>query len=361
MGNTQAVHLFSPLTLRSLTLRNRIGISPMCQYSCEQGVVSDWHLVHLGSRAAGGAGLVIAEATAVSPEGRITPGCAGLWDDKHIEPLVPINRFVKQHGAVPGVQIAHAGRKASAARPWDGGGHLADHSGGWPVIAPSSIPFGGELTKTPRSMHAEDIRRVRGCFLAAARRALAAGYEWLELHAAHGYLAHEFLSPLTNHRTDRYGGTFENRIRFVIEVANAVREVWPERLPLAVRLSCTDWMPGGWDIEQTVELARRLKGEGVDLIDCSSGGLVPDAPIPVAPGFQVPFAERVRQEAEILTAAVGLITTPQQADAIVRSQQADLAFLGRESLRDPNWPLRAAQSLGLKHAVKAPLQYQRAW
>jgi 2,4-dienoyl-CoA reductase-like NADH-dependent reductase (Old Yellow Enzyme family) len=210
-------------------------------------------------------------------------------------------------------------------------------------------------------MHAEDIRRVRGCFLAAARRALAAGYEWLELHAAHGYLAHEFLSPLTNHRTDRYGGSFENRIRFVIEVANAVREVWPERLPLAVRLSCTDWMPGGWDLEQTVELARRLKGEGVDLIDCSSGGLVPNAPIPVAPGFQVPFAERVRQEAEILTAAVGLITTPQQADAIVRSEQADLALIGRESLRDPNWPLRAAQALGLKDAVKAPLQYQRAW
>ena len=353
--------MFAPLGIRSLTLRNRIGISPMCQYSCEQGVASDWHLVHLGSRAAGGAGLVIAEATAVSPEGRITPGCAGLWDDKHIEPLVLINRFIKQHGAVPGVQIGHAGRKASAARPWDGGAHLADHNGGWPVIAPSALPFGGDLTKTPRAMHVEDIQRVRGHFVAAARRALAAGYEWLELHSAHGYLSHEFLSPLTNHRSDRYGGSFENRIRFLVETAAAVREVWPERLPLAVRLSCTDWMPGGWDIEQSVELARRLKAEGVDLVDCSSGGLVPDAQIPVAPGFQVPFAERIRKDAEILTAAVGLITTPKQADAILRKDQADLVLIGRESLRDPYWPLRAAQALGLKDAVKAPLQYQRAW
>jgi len=361
MSNTQAVHLFSPLTIRSVTLRNRIGISPMCQYSCDQGVAGDWHLVHLGARAAGGAGLVIAEATAVSPEGRITPGCAGLWDDKHIEPLLLINRFIKQYGAAPGVQIAHAGRKASAARPWDGGAQLADHNGGWPVIAPSALPFGGELSKTPRAMHPEDIARVRACFVATARRALAAGYEWLELHAAHGYLAHEFLSPLTNHRSDRYGGSFENRIRFLVEVAAAVREVWPERLPLAVRLSCTDWMPGGWDIEQTVELSRRLKGQGVDLIDCSSGGLVPDAQIPVAPGFQVPFAERVRKEAEILTAAVGMITTPKQADAIIRKEQAEIVLIGRESLRDAYWPLRAAQVLGLKDAVKAPLQYQRAW
>jgi len=333
----------------------------MCQYSSDQGVAGDWHLVHLGARAAGGAGLVIAEATAVSPEGRITPGCAGIWDDKHIEPLVLINRFIKQQGAVPGVQIGHAGRKGSAARPWDGGAHLADHNGGWPVIAPSPLPFGGELQKTPRAMHPEDIRRVRGNFVSAARRALAAGYEWLELHAAHGYLAHEFLSPLSNHRTDLYGGAFDNRIRFLLETTRAVREVWPERLPLAVRLSCTDWVAGGWDLDQSVELSKRLKAAGVDLIDCSSGGLVPDAVIPVGPGFQIPFAERIRRDAGVLTAAVGWITTPTQADAIVRESHADLVLLGRESLRDPNWPLHAAKALGRQGAVKPPVQYARAW
>ena len=288
-NNSNPPHLFQPLTIKSVTLRNRIGVSPMCQYSSDDGTATDWHLVHLGSRASGGAGLVIAEATAVSPEGRITPGDAGIWADKHVEPIARINRFVKQQGAVPGIQIAHAGRKASAARPWEGGAHLADNAGGWPTLAPSPLPFGDELNKVPRAMSEADIVRVQGDFVAAAKRALAAGCEWLELHSAHGYLSHEFLSPLTNQRTDKYGGSFENRIRFLLETTRAVRAVWPEKLPLTVRISCTDWVEGGWDIEQSIELARRLKAEGVDLIDCSSGGTVPHAKIPVGAGYQVPF------------------------------------------------------------------------
>ena len=355
------IHLFQPLTIKSITLRNRIGVSPMCQYSSADGVATDWHLVHLGSRAVGGAGLVIAEATAVSPEGRITPGDAGIWSDKHVEPMSRINRFVKQHGAAPGIQIAHAGRKASAARPWEGGAHLPDNAGGWPTMAPSALAFGGELPKAPRAMTEADIARVQGHFVSAAGRALAAGCEWLELHSAHGYLSHEFLSPLTNQRTDRYGGGFENRIRFILETTSAVRAVWPERLPLAVRISCTDWVPGGWDIEQSVELARRLKAEGVDLIDCSSGGLLPDAKIPVGPGYQVPFAGRIRREAGIATAAVGALTAPAQADQIVRNRQADVVLLGREFLRDPCWPLRAARALGHSAAITPPVQYARVW
>ncbi len=354
-------HLFQPLTIRSVTLRNRIGVSPMCQYSSEDGVATDWHLVHLGSRAVGGAALVIAEATAVSPEGRITPGDAGIWSDRHAEAIARINRFVKQHGAVPGIQLAHAGRKASAARPWEGDAHLTDDAGGWPTMAPSAVAFGDGLTKVPRAMSEADIARVQGEFAAAARRALAAGCDWLEVHSAHGYLSHEFLSPLNNKRTDRYGGSFENRIRFLLETVRAVRGVWPERLPLAVRLSCTDWVPGGWDIDQSVELARRLKGEGVDLIDCSSGGAVPDAKVPVGPGYQVPFAERIRREAGIATAAVGAVTAPAQADQIVRQGQADLVLLGREFLRDPYWPLRAARALGQAAALAPPVQYARAW
>lgn len=354
-------HLFEPLVIRSVRLRNRIGVSPMCQYSSDDGVVSDWHLVHLGARAVGGAGLVIAEATAVAPEGRITPGDAGLWADQHVEPIARINRFLKANGAVPGLQLAHAGRKGSAARPWDGGAHLADDAGGWPTLAPSALAFGGELPKAPRAMNEADIQRVQNDFVAAARRALAAGCEWLELHSAHGYLSHEFLSPLSNHRTDRYGGRFENRIRFLLETTRAVRAAWPERLPLAVRLSCTDWVPGGWDVEQTIELARRLKAEAVDLIDCSSGGLVPDARIPVGPGYQVPFAERVRREAGVPTAAVGVIAAPAHADEIVRNGRADLVLLGRESLRDAYWPLRAARSLGQAAALPPPAQYARAW
>jgi 2,4-dienoyl-CoA reductase-like NADH-dependent reductase (Old Yellow Enzyme family) len=359
--NLNEPHLFQPLTIKSVTLRNRIGVSPMCEYSSDDGVATDWHFVHLGSRAVGGAGLVIAEATAVSPEGRITPGCAGLWADKHIEPLTRINRFVKQHGAVPGIQIAHAGRKASASRPWEGDAHLSDDQGGWPTIAPSAVPFGHRLTKVPQAMTEADIIRVKNNFADAAKRSLTAGVEWLELHFAHGYLAHEFLSPLSNQRTDKYGGSFDNRIRFVIETTQAVRAVWPDKLPLTVRLSCTDWVAGGWDIEQSIDLSRRLKTEGVDLIDCSSGALVPDAKIPVGPGFQVPFAERIRREAGIATAAVGMITAPAQADQIVRNGQADVVLLAREFLRDPYWPAHAARALGHAAAVPPPVQYARAW
>jgi 2,4-dienoyl-CoA reductase-like NADH-dependent reductase (Old Yellow Enzyme family) len=361
MKSSNQPHLFEPLTIRSVTLRNRIGVSPMCQYSSEDGVATDWHLVHLGSRAVGGAALVIAEATAVSPEGRISPGDAGIWAEKHIEPIARINRFIKQHGAVPGIQIAHAGRKASAARPWDGGAHLADDQGGWPTVAPSAIPFGGSLNKVPRAMTEADIAKVQNDFVAAAKRALTAGTEWLELHFAHGYLAQEFLSPLSNHRTDRYGGSFENRIRFALETTRTVRAAWPDNLPLAARISCTDWVAGGWDIEQSVELSRRLKAEGVDLIDCSSGGATPDAKIPTTQGYQVPFSEKIRREANIATAAVGLITEPQQADAILRNGQADQVLLAREFLRDPYWPAHAAKALGHSEKVKPPVQYLRAW
>lgn len=353
--------LFSPFTLKSVTLRNRIGVSPMCMYSSEDGMATDWHFVHLGARAAGGAGLVIAEATAVSPEGRITPGDAGLWLDAQIEPLARINRFIKSHGAVAGIQLAHAGRKGSAARPWEGGAHLAIEAGGWETEAPSAVAFGGALNKVPRELTTGDIVAIQANFVRAAIRSLAAGYEWIELHAAHGYLAHEFLSPLSNHRTDNYGGSFDNRIRFLIETTRAVRKVWPEQLPLTVRLSCTDWMDGGWMIEESVELARRLKSEGVDLIDCSSGGSSPTAKIPVRPGYQVEFAARIRREASIATAAVGMITEPEQADQIVKTEQADIVLLARELLRDPNWPLRAASELGVQPAPKPPAQYARAW
>ncbi len=354
-------HLFEPFTLKSITLRNRIGVSPMCEYSSNDGVANDWHLVHLGSRAVGGAGLVIAEATAVSPEGRISPGDAGLWADKHIEPLQRINRFIKQHGAVAGVQLAHAGRKAATAAPWDGGDHLADEAGGWTPVAPSAIAFGDGLDRVPHELTIAEIAQVRDDFVSATRRALDAGYEWIELHSAHGYLSHQFLSPVANRRTDSYGGSFENRIRFLLETTRAVRAVWPERLPLTARLSCTDWIEGGWDIEQSVELSRRLKAEGVDLIDCSTGGIAPNVKIPVGPGYQVQFAEQVRREAGIATAAVGLITQPEQANEIVQSGKADLVLLAREFLRDPYWPAHAARALGHAAAVPAPKQYARAW
>jgi len=354
-------HLFEPFTLKSITLRNRIGVSPMCEYSSNDGVANDWHLVHLGSRAVGGAGLVIAEATAVSPEGRISPGDAGLWADKHIEPLQRINRFIKQHGAVAGVQLAHAGRKAATAAPWDGGDHLADEAGGWTPVAPSAIAFGDGLDRVPHELTIAEIAQVRDDFVSATRRALDAGYEWIELHSAHGYLSHQFLSPVANRRTDSYGGSFENRIRFLLETTRAVRAVWPERLPLTARLSCTDWIEGGWDIEQSVELSRRLKAEGVDLIDCSTGGIAPNVKIPVGPGYQVRFAEQVRREAGIATAAVGLITQPEQANEIVQSGKADLVLLAREFLRDPYWPAHAARALGHAAALPAPKQYARAW
>lgn len=333
----------------------------MCQYSSTDGLADDWHLVHLGSRAVGGVGLVIAEATAVSSEGRISPGDAGIWADKHVEPITRINRFIRQQGAVPGIQLAHAGRKASASRPWEGDRSLADSEGGWQTIAPSAVAFGDTLTKVPHAMTEKDIVRVQNDFVAATKRSLAAGVEWLELHFAHGYLAHEFLSPLSNQRTDNYGGSFENRIRFAVETTRAVRAAWPDKLPLAVRLSCTDWVEGGWDIEQSVELSRRLKAEGVDLIDCSSGAIVPYAKIPVAPCFQVPFAERIRREAGVATAAVGFITQPQEADDIVRQGRADLVLLAREFLRDAYWPAHAAKVLGQKEKLPPPVQYARAW
>ncbi len=358
-NSTSTPHLFQPLTVRSITLRNRVGVSPMCQYSAEDGVANDWHYVHLGSRAVGGAGLVMVEATGVAPEGRITPGCLGLWAEKHIEPLARIAKFVKAHGAVAGIQIAHAGRKASAALPWEGGAHLSEAQGGWQTIAPSAIPFGGELNKIPRAMTEADIARVQNAFVAAAKRALAAGFEWLELHAAHGYLFNEFLSPLANHRTDQYGGSFENRIRLLLDTTRAVRKIWPDKLPLAARISAIDWKEGGWDIEQSIALAKLLKAAGVDLMDCSSGGVVPDAKIAVKPGYQVTFAEKIRQGADILTAAVGFITEPKQADDIVRNGQADVVLLARQMLVDPYWPTHAAKALG--HKLPPPNQYARAW
>ncbi len=354
-------HLFAPFTLKSITLRNRIGVSPMCMYSSEDGAANDWHLVHLGGLARGGAGLVIAEATAVSPEGRITPGDAGLWADEQIEPLARINRFMKAQGAVPGIQLAHAGRKAGAARPWEGGAHLADAAGGWTPVAPSAVAFGGGLNRVPHELTIAEIHALQEKFVAAAKRAVVAGYEWLELHGAHGYLTHQFLSPISNRRTDDYGGGFENRIRFLLETTHAVRAVWPENLPLTVRLSCTDWVEGGWTIDESVELARRLKAEGVDLIDCSSGGSANEAKIPVGAGYQVPFAERIRRESGVATAAVGMITDPMQADQIVRNGQADLVFLARELLRDPNWPLRAARALHVKTLPSPAIQYARSW
>ena len=352
-------HLFQPLTLRSVTLRNRIGVSPMCQYSAKDGFANDWHYVHLGSRAVGGAGLVIAEATAVAPEGRITPGCLGLWSDAHIEPLARIAKFMKEQGATAGIQIAHAGRKASAALPWNGGAHLSESQGGWETIAPSAIPFGGELTKIPRAMTEADILRLQNDFVSTAKRALAAGFNFLELHSAHGYLFNSFLSPLSNHRTDKYGGSFENRTRLLLDTTRAVRTVWPDNLPLAVRISAIDWMEGGWQIEDSIALAKLLKASGVDLVDCSSGGLVPDAKIEVKPGYQVPFAEKVRHGADIPTAAVGFITEAKQADDIVRDGKADVVLLAREFLRDAYWPVHAAKTLSYK--LPPPNQYSRAW
>lgn len=352
-------HLFAPLAVRSVTLRNRIGVSPMCQYSATDGLANDWHQVHYGARAVGGAGLVIVEATGVAPEGRITPGCLGLWSDAHIEPLARIAGFVKQQGAVAGIQIAHAGRKASAGLPWHGGAHLSEAQGGWETIAPSAIPFGGALPKVPRAMTLADIQRVQNDFVATAKRARAAGFEWLELHAAHGYLFNEFLSPVTNRRTDEYGGSFENRTRILLETTRAVRRVWPDHLPLAVRISAIDWLPDGWQIEDSIALAKLLKAEGVDLMDCSSGGLVPDAQIKVEPGYQVPFAERVRREAAIATAAVGFISEPKQADEIVRGGRADVVLLARQFLADAYWPAHAAKALGVK--ITPPNQYLRAW
>jgi 2,4-dienoyl-CoA reductase-like NADH-dependent reductase (Old Yellow Enzyme family) len=349
-------HLFTPLPLRSVTLRNRIAVSPMCMYSAVDGRATDWHLVHLGARAVGGAGLVVFEATAVEPRGRISPADLGLWEDGQIEPLARIVRFVEAHGAVAALQLAHAGRKASVRAPWEGGGPVPAADGGWIPVAPSPLPFAGGYP-IPAALDREAIRGVVASFAAAARRAAAAGFRALEVHAAHGYLLHQFLSPLSNRRDDAYGGSFENRTRLAREVVEAVRAAWPEQLPLLVRISATDWVPGGWDADQSVELARALEPL-VDLVDVSSGGLAASAQVPAGPGYQAAFAERIRREARIATGAVGMIVSPEQADHVVRSGQADLVLLAREVLRDPHFPLRAAKALG--HEGPWPKQYLRA-
>ena len=351
-------HLFEPLILRGVTLRNRIGVSPMCQYSSEDGLANDWHLVHLGSRASGGAGLVIAEATAVEARGRISPNDLGLWNEAQIEPLARAVQFIRSQGAVAGIQLAHAGRKAGTARPWEGGSWLSAAQGAWQPVGPSALAF-SERAPMPQALSREEIATIVAAFRASAMRAHEAGMQLVELHGAHGYLLHSFLSPLSNQRDDDYGGSFENRVRLFIEVARAVREVWPEELPLAARFSCSDWVEGGWTIEDSVDLAKRLAPEGVDLIDCSSGGAVPGATIPVGAGYQVPFAEAIRAQTKLPTAAVGLIIDPHQADEIVRNGRADLVLLGRELLRDPYWPLHAAKALG--QPLNLPPQYERAF
>jgi len=350
--------LFAPLSQRSLTLRNRLVVSPMCQYSAVDGVPNNWHLVHLGSRAVGGAGLVMTEACAVSPQGRISPADTGLWNAAQAEAWHRISCFLRSREAAVGVQLAHAGRKASVEAPWLGGKGVTAEAGGWTPVAPSALAF-REDSPQPRALEPIDIRNVIDDFAAAAQRALDACFQLVEIHAAHGYLLHQFLSPLSNQREDRYGGSFENRTRLLREVLVAVREVWPERLPLWLRISATDWADGGWDIEQSVELARIVKDLGVDLIDVSSGGLVPHVRIPVEPGYQVPFSARIRREAGIATGAVGLITRAAQAEKIVADGEADVVLLARELLRDPYFPLRAAQELGAN--VHVPEQYQRAW
>jgi 2,4-dienoyl-CoA reductase-like NADH-dependent reductase (Old Yellow Enzyme family) len=356
-------HLFDPYTVRGVTLRNRVGVSPMCQYSCADGFASDWHLVHLGARATGGAGLVCVEATAVEPRGRISPQDMGIWKDEHVEPLARIARFVASQGAVPAIQLAHAGRKGSTLRPWDGSGRVEVEQGGWQPVAPSALPF-DDGWHVPHALTAGEIAEITGSFVLAAKRARAAGFQWIELHFAHGYLAHEFLSPLSNTRTDAYGGSFDARVRFALETTRAVRAVWPQDLPLAARLSCTDWVEGGgWTLEDSVSLSRKLAAEGVDLVDCSSGGNVPRAKIPVGPGYQVPFAQEIRRSAGVATSAVGLITEARQAEAIVSTGKADMVMLARATLRDPYWALHAALELGDKTKALAmvPVQYQRAF
>jgi 2,4-dienoyl-CoA reductase-like NADH-dependent reductase (Old Yellow Enzyme family) len=349
--------LFAPIKLGSIEFKNRVFVSPMCQYSSQDGLPTDWHLVHLGSRAVGGAALVMVEATAVSPEGRISPFDSGIWTDEHAQRFERITRFIKQQNSIPSIQLAHAGRKASTDVPWQGGRALGEDAGGWQPIAPSPIPFDAG-DPVPREMSVRDMEAVVEQFVSAARRSLNAGFQVAEVHMAHGYLLHEFLSPLSNRRSDRYGGSLENRLRLPLEVAQAVRSVWPRELPLFVRISCTDWVEGGWDLEQSIALCKQLKKVGVDLIDCSSGALVPYAKIPAGPGFQTPFAAAIRQAAGIATGTVGLITSPQQAEQIVATDQADVVLLAREMLRDPYWPLHAAKAL---HAEVAwPVQYERA-
>ncbi|MEO6916709.1 MAG: NADPH dehydrogenase NamA [Chitinophagaceae bacterium] len=349
--------LFTPISFRSITLKNRIAVSPMCEYSSRDGFANDWHLVHLGSRAVGGAALIISEATAVTPEGRISAADLGIWKDDHIEYLKKITDFIKANGSVPGIQLAHAGRKASHREPWNGGSCVGLHEGGWQTVAPSPIPFIPEET-VPLELKKQDIVQLVSDFRAATERSLKAGFQVIEIHGAHGYLINEFLSPLTNKRTDEYGGSFENRIRFLLEIVAAVREIWPAELPLFVRISASDWVEGGWTIGDSEKLASRLQTKDVDLVDCSSGGVVSDAVIPAAPSYQVPFAEAIKTNTSMKTGAVGIIVTAEQAEEIISSGKADLVFLAREFLRDPYFPLHAGRQLGVD--VKWPKQYERA-
>ncbi len=351
-------HLFDPLLIRDLKFANRVFMSPMCEYSSVDGFASDWHFVHLGSRAVGGAGLVLTEATAVLPEARISPQDLGIWSEDHIEPLARIVRFIHQQGSVAGMQLAHAGRKASTYRPWDGNGAIPESEGGWKnVVAPSAVAFAPHYP-FPKALSPDGIQEIVAAFAEAACRASEAGFQVVEIHAAHGYLIHEFLSPLSNQRTDSYGGSFENRTRILREIVSAVRGSWPEHAPVFVRISATDWVEGGWDIDQSVELARQLKPMGIDLIDCSSGGNVAEAKIPIGPGYQTTFAEQIRRESKILTGTVGMITSPVQAEHVIGTGQADAVIIAREFLRDPYWPLRAAREL--RQAITWPVQYLRA-
>ncbi len=350
--------LFDPLTQRSVTFKNRIAVSPMCQYSSEDGFANDWHLVHLVSRAVGGAGFVMTEAAAVEPQGRITPQDLGIWQNAHLEKLAQIVELIHRNGAVSGIQLAHAGRKASTATPWHNGVILSEDEEGWTTVAPSAIPFESE-NRPPRELSVAQIQALTEDFTNAARRSVEVGFKVIEIHAAHGYLLHEFLSPLSNHREDSYGGGFENRIRFLCEVVEAVRDAIPDGTPIWVRISATDWVENGWTIEQSVALSDKLKSLGVDLMDCSSGAIVPGEKIPVGAGYQTRFAEHIRREAGIATGAVGMITSPHQADHIIRSEQADIVLLAREMLRNPYWPQRAAKEL--RQPVPTPVQYSRAW
>ena len=351
------VKLFEELKIKNVRFKNRIVVSPMCEYSSNDGFSNDWHLVHLGSRAVGGAGLIITEATAVSPEGRITPDDLGIWKDQHIEGLKRVTRFIEAHDCVAGIQLAHAGRKASNSSPWKGGRMIGSEQGGWPTLAPSPVPF-RNTESDPIALDKAGIEKVKSNFKAATKRAVEAGFKVAEVHAAHGYLLHQFYSPLSNQRTDEYGGSFENRIRLLLEVVDEIKEVWPEDFPLFVRISATDWTEGGWTGEDSIELAKVLKTKGVDLIDASTGGNVPHAKIEVGPGYQVPYAESIRKQTGILTGAVGMITTAEQAEEIVASGKADVVIIARELLRDPYFPLHAAKALGVD--VKWPEQYDRA-
>lgn len=353
--NAPEIDLLSPLTIRGVTLRNRIGVSPMCQYCAKDGFADDWHLVHLGSRAVGGAGLVFTEATAVTAQGRITAGDLGLWKDEHIEPLSRIVAFINRMGAVSGIQLAHAGRKGSCLPPWEGRGkQLEEAQGGWSIVGPSPIPF-YPVDPPPQELSIEGIAEVKEAFVAAAKRAIKAGFQIIEVHVAHGYLLHSFLSPISNQRTDKYGGNLENRMRLVLEIAAELRKIMPAEMPLFVRISASDWLEGGWDIEQSIQLAHSLKKLAVDLIDVSSGGSAPHANIPIGPGYQVPFATKIRHQSSIMTGAVGLITEPHQANDIIMSGSADLVFFAREMLRNPYFALQAEHALD--QTPSWPLQY----